>query len=416
MRIPAFKLFFLALLLLAGQAVATIPFAQYPFGAYLLTDASGNGNNLTAQGTITYNNNACIGQSIGPESGVNYPTDTLGTLSAALSGLTAGTIEFSITTTAAAIAGQGVPWFIKYNGGNFYLQILNSGKIEVVNIPGGIWVLDSVTALGPDECHLITFTWNGTNERIAIDGVVDAVAANGFTMGTVSQFAIGNYLPLPNLFPWLGQIADMSLAAQAQLPTVTSTQTQTFTRSPTPTITQTFSLTPTPTLTVTKTITITHSLTPTLTATRTATFTLTPTRTPSPTPTLTATRTASRTLTSSPTPTKTVTRTVTLTPTRTITLTRTPTQTFTNTPVIPTATRTWIVRPPSPPFSMLRPSPATRTERRTENAELAFRNCSPLASEPGLDAYHERYCDRRPAGEIPAVVCAQRRNPAAPAT
>jgi hypothetical protein len=342
-----FKLFGLALLLLAGRASAIIPFAAYPFGPYLLTDASGNGNNLTAQGTITYVNNACIGNSIGPETGVDYPTDTLGSLSAALSGLPAGTIELQITTTAAAIAGQGVLWFAKYNGGNFYMQILNTGKIEVVNIPGGIWVLDSATALAADTCHRITFTWNGINEKIAIDGVVDAVAANGFTMGTVSQFAIGNYLPLPNNFPWLGQIADMTLAAQASVPTVTSTFTTTPTISPSFTITKTPTPTLTPTRTFTPTATMTRTPTLTFTITKTATITLTPTRTLTPTPCLTPTRTASRTLTPSPTPTRTITKTPTLTPTRTITKTPTPTLTFTNTPVIPTATRTWIVRPPS---------------------------------------------------------------------
>jgi len=207
-------------------------------------------------------------------------------------------------------------------------------------------------------------TYDGTNMRIYVNGVMEGTPVAGPPGGIVSNtnnLGIGaqsdgtrwfkgamDEVRVYNRALSAAEIEALAATAPTPTPTPTNTATATPTETYTPTPTDTPVPTPTETFTPTPTNTYTPTPTPTNTFTPTPTNTYTPTPTPvppSPTPTPTNTFTPTPTNTYTPTPTPvppspTPTPTNTFTPTPTNTYTPTPTPTFTSVPPTPTLTPT----------------------------------------------------------------------------
>ena len=201
----------------------------------------------------------------------------------AFNGITSGTNHTCAKTAAGAVYCWGKGSTGQLGAGNY----ADNRQPQAITMPAGI-TLSSVTAGGEHTCALSP-------------------------TGTAYCWGLNNYgqLGLCNLTtyntPTMVGLDCPPLASPT--PTLTPSNTPTFTKSLTPTKTPTF----TKSLTPTKSPTFTKSLTPTKTSTPTPTITLTPSMTLTPSETLTRSVTRTRTATRSPTksgkPTKTPTKT-----------------------------------------------------------------------------------------------------------
>ena len=298
-------------------------------------DSSGNGNNLTPEGTLPYSS-VIVKQgnySVGPFNSLPGPNYFLVPTASTLAGLGAFSVAFWFYNSDNI--DDQYPYYELDGGANQYIWIhIKSGKVYL-NAAG-----TSIGATLPavdNAWHLLTFTDSYDYAQIYIDSTVQNQGTLPFPT-TVTQAAyIGAWPGGPNGgSPVMSQLDDWRVY-NCQL-----SASEVATMASAPTATPTFSISPTYTITPTPSPTGTSTASPTSTWTPTATQTATPTGTPtaSPTPTFTPTNspvysvtlTGTRTATPSNTPNYTATFTPTPTPTGTPTATPTNSQTQTPTP------------------------------------------------------------------------------------
>jgi hypothetical protein len=342
-------------LLLASSARATVG-GYWPGNSNgQLLDASGNGNNLVASGTLTNaysplppEGNRWLFQ--GPSSGTNYFSVPTAAYNSGVTGQIS--IYFWMQSSLAGGSSAGLLSLDNGTSGKNHLgfAINTSGYLSLSYTSStGNHVTATSVSVTDGNSHLIRFfSSNIGGMYLMVDGVVQCKDPNGLKINTYFYQMILGKETLANLYTDSGTEVDAVQLGDSSTdpylgPSVVQTPTLTQTigsPSPTPTNTpvKTDTISPSPTWTPTATPTYTQnsgqlSASPTTYQSPSATQTNTPTISQSPTASPTGTRTNSQ----SPTPTKTTTAspsaTRTMTPTASPSATPTITKTFTLTPI-----------------------------------------------------------------------------------